>query len=96
MLEDAARYQELMTQKEGEQRRFLQGQTQLKEKQQQDFNDIQKMHNEHVEQQQATIQQLKARIEAMRNQTKETMDQINEDATREILDIDKKNQTNMT
>jgi len=27
MLEDAARYQELMTQKEEEQRRFLQGQT---------------------------------------------------------------------
>jgi len=32
----------------------------------------------------------------MQNQTKETMDQINEDANKEILEIERKNQTNMT
>lgn len=96
MLEDVARYQELLTQKEEEQRRFIQSQSQLKEKQQSDINEMQKAHNDHVEKELSTIQQLKARIEESTNKAKETMDQIKDDAMREILDIDKKNKTNMT
>lgn len=96
MLEDSTRYQQLQADKDNEQKKFNVAQTQIYNAHTTRANEEMKNHTDFIEIQKNQIAQLQQEIEAMMNDNKETMKQINEDADKEIKDIEQKNQSSLS
>ena len=91
MLEDAARYQQLVDQQAEEASKFRAAQTSIFEEHTVQVNQKRREHQDFIEIQKNQIQHLKDQITTMARDNAETMGQIDDDAKKEIEQIQTKN-----